>query len=129
MNFAALCLLALIFGLFGYDWLTLRGKNRRALWLEGAAFIAGGFFIAFPARATAIAHVVGIGRGVDFLIYPIVIWLVRESLLSRRRRIEDAERLTQVVRALAIDRAERIESYRKSGAPPQSAGTSASMTR
>jgi hypothetical protein len=108
MSIAGALLLLLVFGLVAFDWLTLRGKNRRALWLEIAVFLAGALFIAFPERATALAHVVGIGRGVDFLLYPTVIWLVRESLLTRRRRIEDQERLTHVVRALAIARAEDV---------------------
>jgi hypothetical protein len=51
---------------------------------------------------------VGIGRGVDFVIYPVVIWLVRESLLSRRRRREEEERLTELVRAIAIERASEV---------------------
>jgi hypothetical protein len=105
MTIAAFMLLALVFGLVAFDWATLRGKNRRALFLEVAVFLAGALFIVFPERATALAHFVGIGRGVDFLLYPTVIWLVRESLLSRRRRIEDAERLTHVVRELALARA------------------------
>ncbi len=102
MTLAAICLLVLVFGLVAFDWATLRGKNRRALFVEVAVLVGGAAFIVFPERATALAHVVGIGRGVDFLLYPTVIWLVRESLLSRRRRIEDAERLTHVVRAFAI---------------------------
>jgi small membrane protein len=109
MNLAAALLLALVFGLIVFDWATLRGKNRRALLVEIAVFLAGALFIVFPERATSLAHVVGIGRGVDFLLYPTVIWLVRESLLSRRRRIEDAERLTHVVRALAIARAQDVK--------------------
>ncbi len=108
MTIAAIALLVLVFGLVAFDWLTLRGKNRRALLLEVAVFLAGALFIIFPDRATSLAHIVGIGRGVDFLLYPTVIWLVRESLLTRRRRIEDQERLTHVVRALAIARAEDI---------------------
>ncbi len=109
MTIAAVALLVLVFGLVAYDWATLRGKNRRALLLEVAVFLAGALFIAFPDRATSLAHMVGIGRGVDFLLYPTVIWLVRESLLSRRRRMEDAERLTHVVRALAIARATDVK--------------------
>ncbi len=109
MTIAAVALLLLVFGLVAYDWATLRGKNRRALLLEVAVFLAGALFIAFPDRATSLAHMVGIGRGVDFLLYPTVIWLVRESLLSRRRRMEDAERLTHVVRALAIARATDVK--------------------
>ena len=109
MNLAAAALLALVAGLFVFDFTMLRKQNRRALLLEAAVFVAGAFFIASPDRATALAHAVGIGRGVDFLLYPIVIWLVRESLLTRRRRLEDAERLTQVVRALAIVEARKLE--------------------
>jgi small membrane protein len=123
MTLAAVALLMLVFGLVVYDWATLRGKNRRALLVEVVVFIGGAVFILYPDRATSLAHMVGIGRGVDFLLYPTVIWLVRESLLTRRRRIEDAERLTQVVRELAIVRAQTFQSE---GAPAQSAGASAS---
>ena len=129
MNPAAWSLLALVFGLVAFDWITLRGKNRRALLFEAAAFVVGAFFIAFPQRATDLAHLVGIGRGVDFLLYPIVIWLVRESLLSRRRRQEDGERLTQLARALALAGAREVgEGYSSSLAPAQSSGRSASTT-
>ncbi len=109
MTLASVALLALVFGLLVFDFATLRGKNRRAVLLEALVFVAGAFFITFPRRSTALAHFVGIGRGVDFLLYPIVIWLVRESLLTRRRRVEEAERLTQVVRALAIHEARALE--------------------
>jgi small membrane protein len=102
MNVAATCLLGLVFGLVAYDWATQKGKNRRALWLESFVFVAGAFFIAFPDRATSLAHLVGIGRGVDFLLYPLVIWLVRESLLTRRLRFEDSERMTELARAVAL---------------------------
>ena len=124
MTVAAFALLALVFGLVVFDWATLRGKNRRALLVEIVVFLGGAVFILYPDRATSLAHIVGIGRGVDFLLYPTVIWLVRESLLTRRRRIEDAERLTEVVRAVAIAQA---RAFRQSdGAPAQSAGASAS---
>ena len=102
MTIGAFVLLAFVLGIVAYDWVSLRGKNRRAVLLEVGAFLVGAVFIAFPDRATALAHAVGIGRGVDFLMYPIVIWLVRESLMTRRRRLEYDEKLTQVVRALAI---------------------------
>ncbi len=101
MNLAAVALLCLVFGLLFYDWATTR-RARRMLLVEAVVFAGGAFFIAFPDAATAVAHKVGIGRGVDFILYPLVIWLVRESLLNRRRRWEDSERLTQLVRAQAI---------------------------
>ena len=109
MNFAAGSLLCLVFGLVVYDWMTHKGKNRRALLLESFVFVGGAFFMLFPNRATSLAHMVGIGRGVDFLLYPLVIWLVRESLLTRRARLEDAERLTELARAVALSGARRIE--------------------
>jgi len=127
MTLAAIALLLLVFGLLLFDWSTQHGKNRRALLLQGLVFVTGAFFIVFPTRATALAHVVGINRGVDFLLYPIIIWLVRESLLTRRRRLEDGERITQLTRALAIATAQRVGDESPSlGAPLQSAGSSAS---
>jgi hypothetical protein len=129
MNLAAVALLVLVFGLVVFDWATQRGHNRRALLLEATAFVVGAFFIAFPDRATALAHVVGIGRGVDFLLYPLVIWLVRESLLTRRLRQEDGERLTHMARALAIAQARVLEpDYGAGRALPHPSASSASTT-
>jgi hypothetical protein len=113
MNLAAFALLLLVFSILLYDWSALRGKNHRAFLLEVLVFVGGAFFIAFPHRATDLAHSVGIGRGVDFLLYPIVIWLVRESLLTRRRRLEDVERITALTRALAIAEARTFEATEK----------------
>ncbi len=109
MTLAALALLSLVVGLFAFDWITLRGKNRRVLLLEAFAFASAAFFIAFPDRSTALAHAVGIGRGVDFLLYPVVLWLVRESLVGRRQRLEENERITELTRALAIAQAHVLE--------------------
>lgn len=120
---AALALLALLAALFAHDWTKSR-KNRRLLAVQASVFLAGGFLIVYPDVATRFAHAVGIGRGVDFVIYPLVIWLVRESLLTRRRRREDDERMTELVRAIASERARVVQS---SGlAPPQSSRSSAS---
>ncbi len=109
MNLAAASLLCLVFGLVVHDWMTHKGKNRRALVVESLVFVGGAFFIVFPNRATSLAHLVGIGRGVDFLLYPLVIWLVRESLLTRRLRLEDAERWTDLARSFALAGARKIE--------------------
>jgi hypothetical protein len=133
MNLAAASLLLLVLGLVVFDWITQRGRNRRGVLLEAGAFVVGAFFIAFPDRATDLAHLVGIGRGVDFLLYPLVIWLVRESLLTRRLRQEEGERMTQLARALAIAQAQVIPARPYSTgsserAPAQSAGSSASTT-
>lgn len=108
---AAVLLVAFLAALLVYDW-TTRARNRRLLYVQLAVFVAGGFLILFPEIARRLAHVVGIGRGVDFVIYPTVIWLVRESLVSRRRRRAEEERLTELVRANAVERAHEINGSR-----------------
>ena len=104
---AALALVALLAALFVHDY-TRRGKNNRIVWVQLLVFVVGGTLIVVPEIARRLAHLVGIGRGVDFVLYPLVIWLVREALLTRRRRHEDDERITELARAIAIDRAKRI---------------------
>ncbi len=115
MTPASVILLGLVAGLLFFDFATMRKGGRRIFLVECVAFVAGGALIAFPDVATRLAHAVGIGRGVDFVLYPLVIWLVRESLVSRRRRFEEAERLTEIVRAMAIEQAVRIEGRASGG--------------
>jgi hypothetical protein len=109
---AAVVLLALLAALLLQDYTTATRTKRRArdLWLQGIVFVVGGTLIVYPEIARRLAHSVGIGRGVDFVLYPLVIWLVRESLLSRRRRHEDEEKITELVRSLAILRAQKESS-------------------
>ncbi len=108
---AALALVALLVVLFAVD-LVRHGKSRRLLAVQGVVFATGAVLIVYPEIATRLAHAVGIGRGVDFVIYPLVIWLVRESLLTRRRRRDDEARFTELVRAVAIERVRPIERQR-----------------
>jgi hypothetical protein len=109
---AAVLLVAFLVLLLAYDW-TTRARSRRLLYVQLVVFAAGGLLIFFPEIARRLARAVGIGRGVDFVIYPTVIWLVRESLLSRRRVREEEERLTELARAFAIERAREIEPARR----------------
>jgi hypothetical protein len=104
---AAVLLVGFLAALFVHD-ATAKTRNRRLLALQLVVFVGGAFLILFPEIARRLAHAVGIGRGVDFVIYPVVIWLVRESLLTRRRRLEEEERLTELVRELAIERARDV---------------------
>jgi hypothetical protein len=107
ITIAAVLLVGFLAALFVHDW-TARIRTRRLMFVQLAVFVAGGVLILFPEIARRLAHLVGIGRGVDFVIYPTVIWLVRGSLLSRRRRREEEERLTELVRAVAIERARDV---------------------
>lgn len=146
---AAIALVGLLAALFLHDFVTLE-RNRRLLLLQALVFAAGGWLIVYPEVARRLAHAVGIGRGVDFVLYPLVIWLVRESLLTRRRRHADEERVTELVRALAAAGAREVSAVRvrdaaadgadaerdlaqrasssSVGAPLQSSGVSASCT-
>ena len=110
LSLASVALLALVAALWVYDYLAFRGRARHMLALETLAFLVGAWFIAFPDTATGLARLVGIGRGVDFLLYPTVIWLVRETLLTRRHRYEQEERVSELVRSLAIERAHEVRS-------------------
>jgi small membrane protein len=96
-------LLLLIAGLFAYDVFTLR-TQKRALALQGLVFLGGSVLVAFPDSTTRVAHYVGVGRGVDFVLYVTVLWLVRESLVTRRERRELQGRLEEVVRAVALSK-------------------------
>jgi len=104
---AAIALVGLLVALFLHDFVTL-ARNRRLLLLQALVFALGATLIIYPEIARRLAHFVGIGRGVDFVLYPLVIWLVRESLLSRRRRHEEQEKVTELVRALAASGAREI---------------------
>lgn len=127
---AALALVGLVVALFLHDLVSL-GKNKRLLVLQALVFLVGGTLIVFPEISRRLAAMVGIGRGVDFVMYPLVIWLVRESLLSRRRRHDDEAKMTEIVRAFATANARVVSSpppQRGSTerAPSQSASPSAS---
>ncbi len=125
MTLASGALLAIVWGLFVFDALTLRGRARRMLLVEAALFAGGSIFIAAPDFVTQVANRVGIGRGADLVSYMAVIWLVRESLVHRRRRLEDADQITQLVRAVALLEAREVGSAQGAG---HSAAVSASTT-
>ena len=132
---AAIALVGLRAALFLHDFVTLR-RNRRLLLVQLVVFAGGAWLIVYPEVARRLAHFVGIGRGVDFVLYPLVIWLVRESLLSRRRRHEEQERVTELVRALAASGAHEVGSldaprahdHSSTRASPHSATSAASCT-
>jgi hypothetical protein len=102
MSAWAIVLLVFVTGLLFYDYATLGGRSRRVLVVEAAAFAVAAFFLVFPEVSTRMAHAVGIGRGVDFVLYPLVLWLVRESLVNRQHRQDTQDALTEVVRAAAV---------------------------
>lgn len=86
------------------------GRNmRRVFWLELILFCAGAVFVLMPEWAQALANLFGVGRGVDFIVYPLLIWLVHESIVSRYNRWEDGLQRADLVRQLALDNARRAK--------------------
>lgn len=125
MTLASAALLVVVWGLFLFDAVTLRGQARRMLALEACFFLAGSVLIASPDAVTRVANHVGIGRGADLVSYMVAIWLARESLVNRRRRLELDDRLTETVRAVALLEAKDVASRAQRG---QSSSESASTT-
>lgn len=127
MTLASLVLLVLVAGLFAYD-CFVHGKNARFLVIEAAVFGAGAVFIVAPGAATWLAQRVGIGRGVDFVLYPAVIWLVRETLATRRHRFEQEAQLTALAREMAIRSATCVSHPAMTHGDGQGSPSSASRT-
>jgi hypothetical protein len=104
MRLYALLLGAFIAALLFTDFARFGRQVRRVFWLELSIFAAGLVFLIEPEVSQKIANVLGIGRGVDAVIYALLVWLVRESILMRYQRWEDDRRNAELVRALALDR-------------------------
>lgn len=84
------------------DFAAFRDKHPRALMLELAGFV-GIIVLAFWSDGVAeLARVVGIGRGVDLIIYPMMIWLFREAVLGRVRYHRQQRLITDLTREIAL---------------------------
>lgn len=110
MSPASFFLLTLLAVTLLVDYSKLRRRAVRIVWIEFVVFALGGVLVAFPPLSTRIASLVGIGRGADMVLYLTTIWLVRESILTRFARWEEAEKFTRLVRDMAVrDRTRRSE--------------------
>jgi hypothetical protein len=84
------------------DFAAFRHRHPRALLLELVGF-AGIIVLAFWSNGVAaLAKAVGIGRGVDLVIYPLMIWLFREAVLGRVRYHRQQKLITDLTRQLAV---------------------------
>ncbi|MET7074504.1 DUF2304 domain-containing protein [Trueperella pyogenes] len=69
------------------------------------AFVAlAAVTIIFPDITTRVAHFVGVGRGVDLLLYLTIIAFLSYSVVSYRRMVILENRLVELARELAIAR-------------------------
>ena len=107
MNIASLFLLGVIAIILFLDYAKFGRGSKRLVVMELLIFAAGGVIIAIPELTARFAQLVGIGRGVDVVLYVTIIWLVRESIHTRFSRWREAERLTKLVRSLAVQSSRR----------------------
>ena len=103
MTLAIIVLLAAI--LVGtLDWLRFGKMFRRAMLLQTAGFLIIALMAFRSDLFTELAHFVGVGRGVDLLIYPLLVWLFREAVMSRVRHLRYTREITELTRLVAIQK-------------------------
>jgi small membrane protein len=103
-----LILILLVFALALLYFSKLRTHRIDRIVLVGA-FIGAVALILRPDLANDIAHLLGVGRGADLILYlgMMIIGLVLVSLYSQVRALH--EQLTELTRTLAIERARLVE--------------------
>jgi hypothetical protein len=82
--------------------LLMRRASRFVAICLGGASIVGMYFVLLPERANSIAHVVGVGRGADLVLY---CWLVISLIVSvslQFRLLKQQEAITTLARELAL---------------------------
>jgi hypothetical protein len=58
--------------------------------------------VIFPTAVTAVAHLVGVGRGADLLLYGLIVVFAGNSILVQRRHRNTEREITILARQLAI---------------------------
>lgn len=98
---AQLFLSAMLAGILLYAWIEYRRSPVIALSAVLAACI-GLYFVWFPEHATLLAEAVGVGRGVDLIIY---LWVVISLLVVFNLHLKlrsQMELITSLAREIAI---------------------------
>ena len=98
---AQVILSAMLFVIILYAW--SQHRRSRAVALAGVLAAVGGlYFVWIPAHATALAELVGIGRGVDLIIY---VWIMIGLLIALNLHLKlrsQMELITQLGREIAL---------------------------
>ena len=85
-------------------------------WAAFFNFIAFAVFavltVIFPSMLTRVAHLVGVGRGADLLLYATVLVLLGFLALQEARTKAAEKRTTYLARRIALDEAEPPVAYR-----------------
>jgi len=98
----------LILAVAAVGWMMLRtpggARHQAGRRLATLAFVAFAIVaIVFPSVLTGIAHMVGVGRGTDLLLYALVIAFLAQILSSFRRNGARERQITHLARRIALD--------------------------
>lgn len=80
---------------------SLRGQARRKL-VAGLTVVAGVIAIIFPGTLQALADIVGVDRGTDFLVYVLAIVIIYTVGSTSVRFREQEARLVRLAREVAL---------------------------
>lgn len=87
-----------------YSFVFLQPRALRVL--LAVAYIAGTYFVWDPEATTAIAHLFGIGRGLDFFLILLSVALVNALLLLARHVNAQHRAITKLTRFIAMQNAQ-----------------------
>lgn len=92
-------------------------RGAKQLAVRRLLVIAFGLFavltVLFPGTLTRVAHLMGVGRGADLLLYATVLVLLGLIALQEARSKAAEKRTTVLARRLALDEAEQPGTYRE----------------
>lgn len=66
--------------------------------------------VIFPSGVTAVARLLGVGRGTDLLLYGLIVVYIGNSILQQRRHRRTEREITELARQLAILQAPPVAS-------------------
>lgn len=107
----------LILGILGITFWLFRTRGARQLAVRRLLILGFALFavaaVVSPRLLTRVAHLVGVGRGADLLLYATVIVLLGVIALQEARAKAAEKRTTYLARRLALDEAEAPEVFRE----------------
>lgn len=65
--------------------------------------------VIFPSAVNDVAHVLGVGRGTDLLLYGLIVVFIGNSILMQRRHRNTERQITHLARQLAILQAPQLD--------------------
>lgn len=117
--------LLLVAGILGIAvWLMVK-RGAKQLAVRRLLIIAFALFavvaVMAPGLVSALANLVGVGRGADLLLYATVVVLLGMIALQEARAKNEEKRTTRLARRLAIDEAQDPTDYRRRALAPPAA--------